>query len=85
MRRYFEENNEARNVAYTTTLSQSQRYFSALETLLMRSTNVWYLLTYLLYWTSSYACKVTNWCTRYFIAGEISQHMSAAAVAVVLL
>jgi len=27
---------------------QSQRYFSALETLLMRSTNPWYLLTYLL-------------------------------------
>ena len=27
---------------------QSQHYFSALETLLMRSTNLWYLLTYLL-------------------------------------
>jgi len=28
-------------------IHQSQHYFSALETLLMRSTNVWYLLTYL--------------------------------------
>jgi len=27
---------------------QSQHYFSSLETLLMRSTNPWYLLTYLL-------------------------------------
>jgi len=34
-------------------LHQSQHYFSALETLLMRSTNPWYLLTYLLSYKTS--------------------------------
>jgi len=45
---------------------QSQHYFSALETLLMRSTNAWYLLTYLLM------------VYRVFVSGQITTNTTSA-------